>query len=628
MSIIKGARNLEHGEEVLRMGADAAGAAVRRGRQAVPAAVEQGARRSTRACPTSRRSSSSTTTTRSTAVERRAQAPDRASGRRTSTRCRVEPALNRARLAVRDARRARASRGWLARRSSLAFVLLPWYFQADVGARRRCPACSAAPTPPAALVQAARHGRPWLWSRAARPRARRARLARCRPAVRRAAGGSPAAPLGARPARAASRIGAQGWSFEALTRLRRARGRPVRHRPGRRADAAGAADAARRRHRAARLLPRRPVRRGARSCCAARCWRCSSRCRWPRRWLGAFFDEAGQFSLAALASASATSAPGAWAAWPAGVRCGVAWNTLFLALLTAAGTTVLGTMIALLAERGGRRLAKPLNVLALLPIITPPFVVGLGLILLFGRAGLVNQLLECGLRHHADALVLRPVRHLAGAAVRVHADRLHDHARRRRRRSVRRSRRRRRRCARPAARPSRRSRCRCSSRGWPTPSWSASSRASPISATRSSSAGSTRCCRRTSSSRSSARSTTRAGRHRWRSILTLFALAVFCAPAARCSARASYTTVSGKGDAGLPMPLPQAVRRACSRDRAAVARVHAGRLPVRVRRRLRADLGPRLHADARALPSPRSTCSGASSAWSGPARRGTRCSRP
>ena len=77
-----------------------------------------------------------------------------------------------------------------------------------------------------------------------------------------------------------------------------------------------------------------------------------------------------------------------------GVRCGVAWNTLFLALLTAAGTTVLGTLIALLAERGSKRLARPLHVLALLPIITPPFVVGLGLILLFGRAGLVNQVLE------------------------------------------------------------------------------------------------------------------------------------------------------------------------------------------------------------------------------------------
>jgi iron(III) transport system permease protein len=56
--------------------------------------------------------------------------------------------------------------------------------------------------------------------------------------------------------------------------------------------------------------------------------------------------------------------------------------------------SVLGTLIALMAERGKRRLARPLNVLALLPIITPPFVVGLGLILLFGRAGVVNQALE------------------------------------------------------------------------------------------------------------------------------------------------------------------------------------------------------------------------------------------
>src|SRR6185369_6631928 len=58
------------------------------------------------------------------------------------------------------------------------------------------------------------------------------------------------------------------------------------------------------------------------------------------------------------------------------------------------GTTLLGTLIALLAERGNRRWARPLRVIALLPIVTPPFVVGLGLILLFGRAGLVNQALE------------------------------------------------------------------------------------------------------------------------------------------------------------------------------------------------------------------------------------------
>ena len=51
-------------------------------------------------------------------------------------------------------------------------------------------------------------------------------------------------------------------------------------------------------------------------------------------------------------------------------------------------------MLALLGERGAPRLKRPLNLLALRPIITPPFVVGLGLILLFGRAGLVNQALE------------------------------------------------------------------------------------------------------------------------------------------------------------------------------------------------------------------------------------------
>ena len=42
----------------------------------------------------------------------------------------------------------------------------------------------------------------------------------------------------------------------------------------------------------------------------------------------------------------------------------MAWNTLFLALLTAAGTTLMGTLIALYAERGNRRLGRALNVLA------------------------------------------------------------------------------------------------------------------------------------------------------------------------------------------------------------------------------------------------------------------------
>lgn len=74
--------------------------------------------------------------------------------------------------------------------------------------------------------------------------------------------------------------------------------------------------------------------------------------------------------------------------------CGVAWNTLFLGLMTATSTVILGTLMALMSERASKRYTRLLSILAMLPIITPPFVVGLGLILLFGRAGVVNQFLE------------------------------------------------------------------------------------------------------------------------------------------------------------------------------------------------------------------------------------------
>ncbi|SDI91872.1 iron(III) transport system permease protein [Variovorax sp. OV700] len=109
---------------------------------------------------------------------------------------------------------------------------------------------------------------------------------------------------------------------------------------------------------------------------------------------GAFFNEEGQWSITAFAARVFTERIWGLGCVAGGVRCGVAWNTLVLALLTAAGTTFLGTLMALMAERGSKRGQGALRVLALLPIITPPFVVGLGLILLFGRAGIVNQLLE------------------------------------------------------------------------------------------------------------------------------------------------------------------------------------------------------------------------------------------
>jgi len=109
---------------------------------------------------------------------------------------------------------------------------------------------------------------------------------------------------------------------------------------------------------------------------------------------GAFFNEDGQWSVTAFVARVFTERIWGLGCLAGGVRCGVAWNTLVLALLTAAGTTFLGTLMALMAERGSKRGQGALRVLALLPIITPPFVVGLGLILLFGRAGIVNQLLE------------------------------------------------------------------------------------------------------------------------------------------------------------------------------------------------------------------------------------------
>ena len=112
--------------------------------------------------------------------------------------------------------------------------------------------------------------------------------------------------------------------------------------------------------------------------------------------VGAFLNEDGQLSLLALYERIGHERVWGLSCVTGGVRCGVAWNTLVLALLTAAGTTVLGTMLALMAERGSHSLQAPLKLLAMLPIITPPFVVGLGLILLFGRAGVVNQLLEWG----------------------------------------------------------------------------------------------------------------------------------------------------------------------------------------------------------------------------------------
>lgn len=77
-----------------------------------------------------------------------------------------------------------------------------------------------------------------------------------------------------------------------------------------------------------------------------------------------------------------------------GARCGVAWRTLWLAIMTAVGSTTLGLAFALVATRTRFPFKKGLRLLTVLPIITPPFVVGLALTLLFGRAGVATQLIS------------------------------------------------------------------------------------------------------------------------------------------------------------------------------------------------------------------------------------------
>jgi iron(III) transport system permease protein len=74
--------------------------------------------------------------------------------------------------------------------------------------------------------------------------------------------------------------------------------------------------------------------------------------------------------------------------------CGVAWNTVALAVLVGVLCTALGLPLALIALRTRVRAKWLLRGLSILPIVTPPFVIGLALILLFGRSGIVTNLLS------------------------------------------------------------------------------------------------------------------------------------------------------------------------------------------------------------------------------------------
>lgn len=90
-----------------------------------------------------------------------------------------------------------------------------------------------------------------------------------------------------------------------------------------------------------------------------------------------------------------------------GGRCGAAWNSLVLAILVGASTTILGLIFALVVTRTGFRFKRGLRAMTVLPIITPPFVIGLAIILLFGLSGSVTQFV-------ADVFGIQPTRWIYG----------------------------------------------------------------------------------------------------------------------------------------------------------------------------------------------------------------------
>ncbi len=77
-----------------------------------------------------------------------------------------------------------------------------------------------------------------------------------------------------------------------------------------------------------------------------------------------------------------------------GTTCGVAINSVILATIVGFGTTIVGLVMALAAQRGGQRFSGAYRLMAVLPIVTPPFVIALALVVLFGRTGLITTWLN------------------------------------------------------------------------------------------------------------------------------------------------------------------------------------------------------------------------------------------
>ncbi len=110
--------------------------------------------------------------------------------------------------------------------------------------------------------------------------------------------------------------------------------------------------------------------------------------------MSAFQDNDGAFTLLLFAEKISDNKIWGLRCISENVSCGVAWNSLMLATTVGFGSTLLGLAFALVTTRARLRFGKAFRVLTVLPIITPPFVIGLAMILLFGRAGVVSQFMD------------------------------------------------------------------------------------------------------------------------------------------------------------------------------------------------------------------------------------------
>ena len=233
---------------------------------------------------------------------------------------------------------ASAVSAWLAT-GVVAFALLPWYFQPDMTLLQALAGVFDGADTSSGVVQAAQHARPWLWLALGglAVAALAARFAAGRRQGAWLAGGALFGALGVLASGFA--IGARGWAFSWMTPAFGAL--PV----GQTGIGLGGALTL---LALLMLLGAGVARLGwfrgdVFTACAVVL--CASLLLLfvalpvAEALAGAFVDESGRLSLTALAGRIVNERTWGLGCLAGGVRCGVAWNTLFLALLTATGTT-------------------------------------------------------------------------------------------------------------------------------------------------------------------------------------------------------------------------------------------------------------------------------------------------